>query len=474
MLMRTGWLAFLLLVDVTRAAAQTVAPESFTVRHMALDVAVDFPAEHVGGAVTYTLANWTRAPARTVSFLVNRLMEASSVEDANGAALTFRQAVVRFHDDPMRQVNQVRVTLRHAVPPGGEVTVRIAYGGNLVGYTEIGWLYVRDRVDTAFTILREDALAFPVVDGLSEAANRRRPRTDFTYDATVRVPRRFLVAAGGAASRASHADGTVSWRYRSAGASPFLNLAIAPFDTLVESGVRLFSFPADSAGARRTMASAQAALRTLTRWFGPLHVAPEVTITEIPDGWGSQASLVGGIIQSAAVFHDATQVGELYHELTHLWNARDTDQPSPRWNEGLASFLQGLLRERLDGWAGRPEAEARRIAQLRERAAGDSLLRRVPFVAYGARGITDNAYRVGALLFATLHALVGDAQFQAIVGGYYQAHPRGGSTADFIAFATRASTRDLTAFFDDWMRTTRWVAHLERATTVEDLAAHYR
>jgi aminopeptidase N len=76
-------------------------------------------------------------------------------------------------------------------------------------------------------------------------------------------------------------------------------------------------------------------------------------------------------------------------------------------------------------------------------------------------------------MFSTLYDLVGEAEFNAIVGGYYQQYANGGTTGDFIAFAKKHSTRDLSRFFDDWIYTTRWTTHLTSATSVHDLAAVY-
>jgi hypothetical protein len=257
-------LMYVLLFAAVPARAQDPAPEAFRARHVTLELAINHADSRLSGSITYDLENWTAKPASQVSFLVNRLMDASAVHDGRGTALRYAQDVVRFRDQPMRQVTQVKVTLAQPIPAGGQERVRIDYAGNLVGYTEIGWLYVRDRIDTSFTIIREDALAFPVIGGLSDEANRKRPRGEFTYDAAIRVPARYLVATGGALTRTPHDDGTVTWRYVSGGPSPFLNVSVAPFDTLVEGGVHLFFFRADSIGARRTMSNTQSARRLLT------------------------------------------------------------------------------------------------------------------------------------------------------------------------------------------------------------------
>jgi hypothetical protein len=238
--------------------------------------------------------------------------------------------------------------------------------------------------------------------------------------------------------------------------------------------VHVFYFRADSGGAQRLLGSATAGLETLRRWFGPRQDTTTLTIIEIPDGWGSQASAVGGIIQTAAAFRDTTNVSELYHELSHLWNANATDNPSSRWNEGLATFLEALMYEKLNGWTGRAQYYQRRVQHLREATATDSSLRNVPFIDYGKRSMTDQSYRVGDLMFATMYELVGAERFNQIIGGYYRQYLAGGTTQDFLAFAS-AQAPQLKALFDDWMLTTRWTTRLSGdSITPAGLAAAYR
>lgn len=472
--MRTWCVAVAMTCLSVALRAQSRSPEAFVLRNLALDVRIDFASDSMSASATLELENWTRAPSDRVSFLLGRLLAVSRVTDAGGVTLPFTQDVVRMSDDPMRQVNHVELRLPSAVGAGKSTVVRLAYSGFIVPYSEIGWSYVRDHIDTAFTIIREDALAFPSVGGLSESANRAAPRPEYTYDATVRAPTPYLVATGGAVTRRANDDGTTTWRYRSVKPSPFLNVAVAPFDTVSGHGVHVFYFREDSAGARRLLSSAERALDALAVAFGPLHDSLNLALIEIPDGWGSQASLVGGIIQTAAAFRDSTRVGELYHELSHLWNVKDLDAPSPRWNEGLAMFEQHLLRERLDGWTGRATTDAQTISRIKRRLSADPTLRTTTFADYGRARLTDNSYLVGDLMFATLYELVGGAELNRIMGGYFQSHENGGTTRDFVDWATRNSSGRLARLFDDWLFSTRWVQVIATASSVADLAARYR
>jgi hypothetical protein len=456
------------------AADAQAEPPAFRERHVSLTADVDLARQRVDGTVRLTLENWTTRPAGRVSLLLNRLMLARAVRQA-GRALPFAQDVVRFEDDSLRQVTLVGVRLARPVAAGAQVTIDVDFGGHLVGYTETGSLYIRDRVDSAFTILRVDAYAFPSVGVASDEANRRGSAADFTYDVDVGVAAGQVVSVAGTLVAHDSSGAAHRWRYRNDRASPFLNVCIAPYRVLEEGGLRIAFFREDSSGARRVARSVSAALAELSKWLGPLGEEARLTISEIPEGWGSQASLAGGIIQEAGAFREPGQLRALYHELSHLWNAPDTDRPSPRWNEGLASFLQLRLAAAVDRDTTVAATLARTAARVREVIAADPRLTSVAPVDYGRQGMTDHSYRVGQLMFALLFELAGERGFDRIVGGYYQARrATGGTTADFIRHAESIGPPTLPRFFDDWMRTARWSGLVGRGLGMAELAAAYR
>ncbi len=475
----TRGLVFVLAASVTAFSSigsQHFRPKEsapFVQRALSLEVHVDYTRSRLDGFAKITMKNSTDRSVGVVPLLLNRLMSVTSISGEGIASLPFTQNVLRFADDSMRQVTSVAVKLPHLVAPGKEVSLRIKYGGNLVGNVDIGWLYVRDRIDTTFTILRSDALAFPIIGVTDDAANRRVRSEDFRYEAAVTVPRGFVVATGGTLVSTNQVNGNLEWRYKSDGPSPFLNIAIARFETFESGGINVFGFPEDSTGARRVLKRTEDAIELYTLWFGALGTKPKLTIIEIPDGWGSQAHLFGGIIQEAPVFKDADGQVALYHELSHLWNAPETDHPSARWNEGLAMFMQVYMREKLEGWNGRDATVARRLHSLQQAAAQDTVLRTVPFAQYGQRNMTGWSYSVGQVMFAVLYEMVGDADFKRIVGGFYQQHRTGGSTNEFVAFAKRTTSRDLNRFFNDWLYTTRWVGLVDEKATIRSLADGY-
>jgi hypothetical protein len=225
-------------------------------------------------------------------------------------------------------------------------------------------------------------------------------------------------------------------------------------------------------GATRPGAAAEA-LDHFTRWFGARSDPTPLTFIEIPDGWGSQAD-VTTIIQSAAAFKDPRSHGEVYHEISHLWNVESSERPSPRWEEGLASFLENLVTQ---GVTGRPvvDAQANQLVEwLRGQLPTREKWRTVPLADYGRARLTDLSYSVGTLYFDLLYRLVGQETFNRIIGGFAATFgTRGGSTKDLVDLVRKTATMDLSQFNTDWIFTTGWVDRVAQSTSINEIEAFY-
>jgi hypothetical protein len=446
----------------------------FIVSARALDVRVDYARGSLLGTETLTLRNITEHPAARVPLLLNRLMTVSRVTEEKGAALRFTQDVVVFEDDSALQVNAVQVTLSNPVTPGDSVRLVIHYAGRLVGYVETGSLYIRDRVDSAFTIIRQDAFAFPALGVPSRAVNRAMGFDHpFAFTARVTVPRGQVVAAGGEALEPIRTDSLVTWVYRSVMPAPFLNIAIAPYRTLTRAGLRIFYFPEDSSGAGMVDTAVAGAMTQLAAWYGALEQGGRLTVIEIPEGWGSQASLAGGIIETADAFRDRAQLYQLYHELSHLWNVADRDQPSPRWNEGLAMFLQWRLAGALDRWSGWDARLDRLEQRLKNDCRPPAPCESVPFADYGKKELTGLSYSVGMAMFYALYQALGPDAFDRAYRSFFQKYKiAGGTTADLIA-AFHSVSPAADRIFAEWLTTTRWYARLSAGESVKQIVRGY-
>jgi hypothetical protein len=446
---------------------------AFTLTRVALNLRVDYARRSLSGVQTLSLRNVATHAVVQVPLLLNRLMAISRVTDTAGAEMKFSQDVVVFEDDSIRQVNAVVVSLARPVAPGASVAIAVHYGGRLVGYTETGSLYIKDNIDHDFTIIREDAYAFPVLGLPSWSANRSMAREPFAFFVQVTVPADLVVATGGQPLEATRRDSLVTWTYQSSGPVPFLNIAIAPYRVLDSGGVRIFHFSQDSAGARMIERAVTGAVARYTGWYGTLGQDLHLTVMEIPEGWGSQASLTAGIIETADAFRDRAQLHQVYHELSHLWNPPDLDRPSPRWNEGLASFLEWRMAAELDGWDGW-EARLDRLEQsVRSGCEPRKPCATVPFADYGKSGLTTLSYPVGALTFYSLYKTLGaDAFDRAYRDFFQQYHERGATGLDLVAAFKRAGPAS-ELIFADWFSTTRWYTRLSSGEPLRQILSGY-
>ena len=465
---------FLSLGSPARAGSTSRPEIQVQMTHFDLTADLSYEDGSLEGVARMKIENVSDRPTETVPLLLNRLMSFSDILDEQGHSLEYDQDVSTFADEPKKQVTHALVSLPEPLPPGKATTLEMRYAGYLVGYTETGSIYIRDRIDEEFSILRVDAHAFPSIGVLSWMGNRMAPRGDFTFRAQITVPETLTVASGGELVERTVRDGRATFTYRSTAPVPFLNLPIAKYELLEQGGLRLYYFPSDHKGAKVIVGRVAEAVDLMTQWFGPLGQRPAFTIMEIPSGWGSQAHLAAGIMQTAEVFEDPSDLRELYHELSHLWNAPDIDQPSARWNEGLAMYLQSIMAERLDGWETRAEYLEHRAERLLRAFDTDPSAQGVPFADYGQNGLTDYSYATGLLFFFVLEELLGREELLAILRAHYQEHREGGTTFEDFEEALRgAASRDLGPFLEEWVHTTTWQDRLRSRDKVPGLAELY-
>jgi len=465
---------FLALTFATAAPAQEPTVP-FVLQRLDMALTVNFSEHTIDGSAVLQLRNYTSGPVARVPLQVGRLMEVTNARDAAGNSLKFTQDVVRFSDWPARQMDQVWIELPAALAAGQSTSVEVKWNGTLTPYTETGMLYVRERIDSAFTILREETGAFPVVGVPSRAAMRKAPREDFEYHVRVTVPAYEVAALGGRLVSRTTNGSSVTYEYQSRGSAPFVNIPVAPYGLLQRDGVRVYYLRADSVGAASTLLGATRGLSLLAEWFGPMGDTLDLAIMEIPSGYGSQSNLRSGIIQSAAAFQNKERLGELYHELSHLWNAPLQDRPSPRWEEGLASFLEELMAEKIDGAVNAQAAAQKYASTVVQRFGRDTANQRLAFADYGRAGKTDYSYSVGHLLFSVLYETLGQENFNRAVGGYYQQYRlTGATTRQFVDYVKQHSPYDLSELFNDWMYTTKWYDRLKQGETIQRMAATYR
>lgn len=455
-------LTLLLALTTGLAAASPVCgqePGRFRTAAIDLDLDLRYEREWLDGRARLTVENWGDRPAAEVPLMVGRLMRVEAVTDGRGDPLPFEQEVTVFEGWTLRQVNAARVTLPKPVAPGDSVRLTVRYAGHLVGATETGMRYVRDHLDPAFTVLRAEAFAFPVVGAPSVAAMRSRPRRAFRFSARVTVPDTLVVGTGGEVMERRVADGRATYEVRGRAPVPFLNLTVAPYQVHEHGGVRAYLLPGDATRAAVLLRTVDRALTWLEARYGPLPRPPELSLMEIPPGYGAQAHLDAGIMLEGATLETQRDRAHLYHEISHLWNAPDAEAPSPRWNEGLATYLQDRMSAELDG-EDLLEPRAARASSVCERAAGRASVRETPLADYGREDMTGWSYSVGALLFHALYGLMGPEPFDDAYRDLYQSSRDGTVSVPRLEEAFVSADPRAAEVFSDWVHTPRWYERL--------------
>jgi len=211
-----------------------------------------------------------------------------------------------------------------------------------------------------------------------------------------------------------------------------------------------------------------------TRWFGSLHQSKGFTVIEIPDGYGSQAD-VSSILQTSGAFKDKKQMHQVYHEVSHQWNVHDTDELPPRWNEGLASFIEWRVADLLDSTNQLDYVSNWYASEIKKDL--ETYLERalVAPVDFGTKQIEGMSYTVGGVAFRILWGVVGEDEFMRLLKGFYQSKVATGATArEFVSYISQNSKHDLTRYVNDWWLGTGWAEQMKAGKSLAEMEKEYR
>ncbi len=351
----------------------------------------------------------------------------------------------------------------------------IEYKGYLFGYVETGMGYVRDKIDTEFTILRPDCKAYPELGYPSEKINRAAGfAPSFNYTIKINVPDSLVAVNGGALISKETKDGYSTYTYRNTKLAWRIDIAVGKYKILETPLLKVYYLEKDSAGAETVYKYAQRTLDLYSKWWGKLKESKTFSVIEIPSGYGSQADETC-ILQTADVFNDSTQMQQLYHEVSHLWNVNSNDRYYPRWNEGLATFIAYLTIEKLENRPYLNYVSDWYLKLVKKEIDSDSLLRVTPLIDFGKMGIQSNSYSVGMLMFRVLYQIMGENNFNKCIRTYYSDYYlNGGTTDEFVATAKKVSTTNLSKFFDDWIYSTKYTELIKSGLTIIEMIKLYR
>jgi aminopeptidase N len=352
----------------------------------------------------------------------------------------------------------------------------MTYSGFVFGYPEV-MAYVNDRIDENYTLLRPDALSFPVVAESTFTSVLAACNTKFTYELSATVPRGYTAACGGdLIDRHANAE-RETFTFRSKMPTWRIDLAVARFSVLSDSAnkLRVYHLSGDSSGARRILDASLNTVHLYSRMFGSPKHYEGYTIIEIPDGWGSQAGDFY-FLQTGAAFTDSSRIGEVYHELGHSWNAtpsRDI-QRCRYFDEAFASFFEPLAIRSFRGEQAFEECMEKARDAFVRRAAKDREVYDTPIADYGKTELGRHSYTKGAWSLYVLYTLVGEKAFDSIVHTMLVAFD--GRTINFREFQSlceNVSKRSLDTFFREWIYGTESSRLMVERVAIAEIVKRY-
>jgi aminopeptidase N len=279
------------------------------------------------------------------------------------------------------------------------------------------------------------------------------PSDKALYDFTIAAPAPMLgVANGTLASRRTGEDGSTvtRWHLDEPAASYLVTVAIGDFTETRDrsaSGVPVtYWTPRDRPRTIRGLRVAADELGWLEERLGPYPFSSlGIVLVDSRSGMETQTMITLG----ATSYTTSPEV--IVHEMAHQWYGDEVTPADWRdvWmNEGMAMYLQ---------WAWQADQAGASLDALLDRFARvEPLLRREagPPADYDPAAFgRGNIYFGPALMWHELRRDLGDEEFWAGVRAWPDAHEnQNASYDDITAWWSARTGRDLSAFFDAWLR----------------------
>ncbi|HVS01889.1 MAG TPA: M1 family metallopeptidase [Thermoanaerobaculia bacterium] len=425
--------------------------ETVRVRHLELDLAVDFAARRLSGRAGLLLDN--PADARRL-VLDTRDLEVRQVRvDGGDAAYELGEPAPHLGRPLIVELPPAarRVEVDYVTSPDAAALQWLTANQTAVGRHP--FLFTQSQAILARTWI-------PLQD---------TPAVRFTYEATLRVPPGLMAVMSADNPQRKAADGVYRFSMPQAIPSYLMALAVGDLEfraTGDRSGV--YAEPPVVEAAAWEFAQVPEMMATVEELYGPYR-------------WGRYDLLVlppsfpfGGMENPRLTFvtptilaGDRSLVSLVAHELAHSWSGNLVTNAT--WNdfwlnEGFTTYLENRIMEALFG---RPYAEMlaqlgrqdleEEIAQL----GADSPDTRLHLDLGGRdpdEGMTAVAYDKGALLLRLLENEVGRERFDAFLRAYFDRHAfQSMTTAAFLAYLERELLARVPQLDADALRIDAWV-----------------
>jgi leukotriene-A4 hydrolase len=413
-------------------------PDRVAVRHLDLDLAVDFTSRRLTGVARLSLVRHDRGAPLVLDAAGLAL---STVNDCAGRSLAHRYPV---RDKLVIDVTTDCVEINYVTPPDASALLWVEPSGTAGGAQPM--LFTQSQAIHARTWI-------PLQDS---------PGVRFTYEATIRPPDGMWALMSAENPQAPPADNI--WRFRQSHPIPSYLMALAVGDFAFRSlGPRtgVYAEPSVVDAAAHEFAEVEAMMTAAEALYGPYRWGRYdmlVLPPSFPFGGMENPNLT--FLTPTVISGDRALVSLIAHELAHSWsgNLATNSTWNDVWlNEGFTTYVEHRIMEKLRG------AEATDVLwHIAGGAILDVMLQWGPLSPrtrlahdYGADTDpdsipTDVAYEKGALLLRTLEHAYGRERFDRFLRGWFDRHA-------FASVDTRMFVREARAELGDTVDLEGWV-----------------
>jgi aminopeptidase N len=396
-------------------------PDRVSVRHLVLDLSVDFAAKRLRGTARLHV---TRHEARAPLVLDNENLTITSVKDCSGAP-------AKYATKPLRvTLASDCVEIAYHTAPDAGALLWVDPAGTASG--ENPMLFTQSQATLARSWI-------PLQDS---------PSVRFTYEATVRVAPGMWALMSAVSPHAPPPDGV--WRFSQPRPIPsyLMALAVGEFafkPTGPRSGV--YAEPSVVDAAANEFAEVEAMMAAAEKLYGPYRWGRYDMLVLPPSfPFGGMENPNMTFLTPTVISGDRALVSLIAHELAHSWsgNLATNATWNEVWlNEGMTTYVEIRIMEHLRG---REFADVqwhlvgRGIAEVIDEAGASSPRTRLAH-SYGRETNVDDipddvAYDKGALFLRTLELAYGRDKFDTFLRGWFDRHAfQAVDTRQFIAEA---------------------------------------
>jgi aminopeptidase N len=428
----------------------TFTPDrSVDVRHLKIEVTLDFAAAAVAGVTTLTLALLNDGPTRVALDAVE--LEIAAVTLAGGAPLdfTYDGHRIRFDLGDRRENESIDIAVRyHCKPRRGLYFIRP--DKDYPARPLQAWSQGQDE---------DNRFWFPCFD---------YPNAKATSEVIATVPARMTVLSNGALveDRVHGELRTVHYRQDVPHSSYLVTLVAGEYSHTQERAgdieLHYFVSPAREADAARSFANTGKMVALFAEKTGrkyPWKRYSQITVSEFIFGGmenTSATTLTDQTLHDARAHLDFSSEPLVAHELAHQWfgdllTCRDW---SHGWlNEGFATYFELIWQEFNEG---RDDADYYRLLDQEAYLEEDSHRYRRPIVTNVFHEPIDvfdrHLYEKGGCVLHMLRAQLGEARFWKAIRHYVKKHAGGSvETRDLARAVDEATGWNGDQFFEQWV-----------------------